>query len=192
MHGLSRRKRRSYGGATTYKSPGLSPTSISVLGAYPESDSSSILESMHTLHDGHRLRRGRVSIQHQQYLVTAVTRNRTPWFEETEAARRLCRNFIAMEKMGAGETLCFVVMPDHFHWLLALSGKYSLSQTVGMLKSQTARAMGQSIWQRGFHDHALREEEDCTQIARYIVANPLRAGITTSVRLYPYWNAIWL
>ncbi|KGD64093.1 hypothetical protein Y5S_02633 [Alcanivorax nanhaiticus] len=147
---------------------------------------------MHSLHDGHRLRRGRVSIRGQQYLVTAVTRNRAPWFEETAAARLLCRNFIAMEKMGAGETLCFVVMPDHFHWLLSLSGKYSLSQTVGMLKSQTARAMGQSIWQRGFHDHALREEEDCVQIARYIVANPIRAGLTTNVRLYPYWNAMWL
>ncbi len=89
-------------------------------------------------------------------------------------------------------SLCFVVMPDHFHWLLVLSNKHSLSQTVGMLKSQTARAIGQSIWQRGFHDHALRQEEDALQIARYIVANPLRAGLVKSVRDYPYWYAIWL
>mgnify|MGYP003920799285 FL=1 len=83
-------------------------------------------------------------------------------------------------------------MPDHFHWLLDLSGKYSLSQTVGMLKSQTARAIGQSIWQRGFHDHALREQEDTLQIARYIVANPLRAQLVKSVKDYPYWYAVWL
>ena len=85
-------------------------------------------------------------------------------------------------------SLCFVVMPDHFHWLLELSDKHSLSQTVGMLKSQTARAIGQ----RGFHDHALRQEEDALQIARYIVANPLRAGLVKSVKDYPYWYAIWL
>ncbi len=89
-------------------------------------------------------------------------------------------------------SLCFVVMPDHFHWLLELSDKHSLSQTVGMLKSQTARAIGQSIWQRGFYDHALRREEDILQTARYIVANPLRAGLVKSVKDYPYWYAIWL
>jgi len=29
-------------------------------------------------------------------------------------------------------------------------------------------------------------------VARYIVANPLRAGLVESVRDYPHWDAIWL
>lgn len=147
---------------------------------------------MESLHSGHKLRKGRYSQQHQRYLVTAVTRDRIPWFEETRMARLLSRNVLGMDKQGATTTLCFVVMPDHIHWLFDLSGKYSLSQTVGMLKSQTARVIGHPIWQRGFHDHAVRKEDDTLQIARYLVANPLRAGITKSVRQYPYWYAVWL
>ncbi|MGJ3256252.1 MAG: REP-associated tyrosine transposase [Alcanivorax sp.] len=147
---------------------------------------------MDSLHHGFKLRRGRCSQPHQHYLITAVTRNRIPWFENTDRARLLSRNFLNLDQQGASQSLCFVVMPDHFHWLLELSGKHSLSQTVGMLKSQTARAIGQSVWQRGFHDHALRQEEDILQIARYIVANPLRAGLVNSVKDYPYWYAVWL
>ncbi|MBD3645575.1 transposase [Alcanivorax sp.] len=147
---------------------------------------------MDSLHHGYKLRQGRCSQPHQHYLITGVTRNRIPWFENTHRARLLSRNFLNLDQQGACMSLCFVVMPDHFHWLLELSDKHSLSQTVGMLKSQTARAIGQSIWQRGFYDHALRREEDILQTARYIVANPLRAGLVKSVKDYPYWYAIWL
>ena len=51
---------------------------------------------------------------------------------------------------------------------------------------------GQRRWQTGFHDHALRTEEDLPAIARYVIANPLRAGIVTSVRAYPHWDTVWL
>ncbi len=30
------------------------------------------------------------------------------------------------------------------------------------------------------------------QVARNIVANPLRNGLVKSVRDYPHWDAIWL
>jgi len=29
-------------------------------------------------------------------------------------------------------------------------------------------------------------------VARYVVANPVRAGLADSVLAYPYWNAVWL
>ena len=29
-------------------------------------------------------------------------------------------------------------------------------------------------------------------VARYIVANPLRAGLVTKIGDYPFWNAVWL
>ncbi|EKF73263.1 hypothetical protein A11A3_14627 [Alcanivorax hongdengensis A-11-3] len=83
-------------------------------------------------------------------------------------------------------------MPDHVHWLFSLGERYSLSHTVMMLKSRVVRRMGLSVWQRGFHDHALREEESVIEVARYIVANPLRAGLVSRLADYPYWNAAWL
>jgi hypothetical protein len=48
------------------------------------------------------------------------------------------------------------------------------------------------VWQSGFHDRALRHDEDLLDAARYIVANPLRAGLVKSLRMYSHWDACWL
>ncbi|MCF6281296.1 MAG: hypothetical protein L3J28_03650 [Candidatus Polarisedimenticolaceae bacterium] len=42
------------------------------------------------------------------------------------------------------------------------------------------------------HDRAIRKEEDLVAIARYIVANPLRAGLVKSIKDYPHWDCVWL
>ena len=83
-------------------------------------------------------------------------------------------------------------MPDHVHWLLQLEGNGRLSESVRVYKAKVSLILRQQIWQRGFHDHALREEGDVRDIARYIIANPLRAGLAERVGEYPYWDAIWL
>jgi hypothetical protein len=63
-------------------------------------------------------------------------------------------------------------------------------------KSVSAKALrctqASLVWDRGFHDHALRRDEDMRNVARYIVANPLRAGLVGNVLDYPYWNCVWL
>lgn len=82
-------------------------------------------------------------------------------------------------------------MPDHFHLLMQLQ-RGSISKLVGRMKSLSARSVGRAIWQDGFHDHALRREEDVLGIARYILANPLRAGLVRHIGEYPHWDAAWL
>ena len=95
-------------------------------------------------------------------------------------------------------SLAWVVMPDHVHWLFQLRATSSLSEVVKTFKARTAhrinRHLGKSgtLWQKSFYDHALREEEDIRAIARYIVANPLRAGLVEHIGYYPHWDAIWL
>jgi len=102
------------------------------------------------------------------------------------------------ERCGGSSTLAYVVMPDHLHWLLQINGQRSLSKSVCIIKSNSARQINamnksrQKIWQRGYYDRAIRKEDDLVTIARYIVANPLRAGLVESIRDYPPWDAIWL
>jgi REP element-mobilizing transposase RayT len=102
------------------------------------------------------------------------------------------------EDAGHTRTLAFVVMPDHLHWLIQLTGSRPLSLSVNTMKSFSARRINQSIrrsgpvWQKGFYDHAVRGEENLAATARYIVANPLRAGLVQSVSNYSHWDAIWL
>ncbi|MNN82247.1 hypothetical protein D3C81_1991650 [compost metagenome] len=49
-----------------------------------------------------------------------------------------------------------------------------------------------SLWQQGYHDRALRRDEDLVKLARYVVANPLRAGLVEKLGDYPLWDAIWV
>jgi putative transposase len=99
---------------------------------------------------------------------------------------------------AATRTLTFVVMPDHLHWLFELQGSRSLSTVMQSMKKYSARLVNARIgshgplWQNGFHDHAVRRTEDLRTIARYIVYNPVRAGLVRSIRDYPLWDAMWI
>ena len=139
------------------------------------------------------LRKGRVSIPNQIYHLTASTLNRTNYFSNFELAKFLSKNLYRTEQ----KTLAFVVMPDHFHWLVQIDNNVSqLGDLIKSLKVSTIRfANNKNIelsWQKGFYDRAIRKEEDLEDVARYIVMNPVRAGIVKSVRAYPFWNAVWL
>ena len=90
------------------------------------------------------------------------------------------------------ETLAYVVMPDHVHWLVRLQPQGSLGEAARRYKALFSLALGEPVWQRGFHDHALRDDEDLRAVARYIVANPLRAGLVEDIGAYPHWDATWL
>lgn len=42
------------------------------------------------------------------------------------------------------------------------------------------------LWQPSYYEHVLRDEDDTWSVARYIVDNPLRAGLTTRADEYPF------
>ena len=81
----------------------------------------------------------------------------------------------------------FVIMPNHMHLLLAFedtgdskpSARSLLSRFVGFVKTRTTRTVRETypkanVWQRGFHDHIVRNEEDYLRIWEYIENNPAR------------------
>jgi REP element-mobilizing transposase RayT len=82
-------------------------------------------------------------------------------------------------------------MPDHLHWLLQLDGENHLSQVVRSIKSLSSHRIGFPVWQRGFHDRAICKDEDVVSIARYMIGNPLRAGLVKTIGNYPHWDAVW-
>ena len=146
----------------------------------------------------HSLRRGRYSAPDQIYHVTTATLWRKKLFTQFDAARAVIASMRRETEAHRCETLCFMLMPDHLHWLMQVRDRGSLAACVNNVKSHSARRInalrGTSgrVWQRGFHDRALRSDEDVAAVARYIVANPLRAGIVDSVREYPFWDAVWI
>ena len=148
---------------------------------------------------GGDLRKGRVSIPGQIYLVTTVTHQRQPIFTDFINARFVVRSLKYTEQSHQVTSLSFVVMPDHLHWLFSLQNFRSLSQVISNIKRKSAYQInqhnnktGSPVWQPGFHDYALRDEEEIKNVARYIVANPLRAGLVDKIGDYPFWDAVWL
>ncbi|EWC40489.1 transposase [Pseudomonas stutzeri] len=143
------------------------------------------------------LLRGRYSAPGQFYLITTCTRERRPLFADATCARVVIGQMRTLHEDHLVSSLAWVLMPDHLHWLFALRHTGELSSVIKRLKGRSATALRLSIgpgpvWQRGYHDHALRHEEDLQAVARYIVANPLRAGLVRCVGDYPWWDAAWL
>ena len=142
--------------------------------------------------ESNRLRTGRHSQAGQVYLLTMVTHNRQAVFAEFQAARCLIRTLQAEQRLGRASTWAYVLMPDHLHWLMQLGKEVDLARCVQGVKSLVSRQLDQTVWQAGFHDRAMRKEENLQVLARYIVANPLRAGLVKRVGDYPHWDAMWL
>ena len=144
------------------------------------------------------LRSGRSSGKNHIYHITTRTFDREPLFDNFETGRLVVKYIDHEEKTGHIKTLAFVVMPDHLHWLMQLITDRPMSVAVNNVKSFSARRINQRrkqsgrVWQKGFYDRSLRHEEDVIVTARYIMANPLRAGLVRRIGDYPLWDAVWV
>ena len=149
-----------------------------------------------TRHRG--LRKGRVSVDGQIYLVTTTTRFRRRIFDDFVLACAASRSITTQITIVPARLLCWVLMPDHWHGVIELRDKVSLAAVMNRVKSVSAievnrvRDANGPVWGRAFHDHALRRDEDLVHLARYVIANPIRAGLVRRVGDYPFWDAIWL
>ena len=83
------------------------------------------------------------------------------------------------------ETDKYVVMPNHIHFILRIkSGGASTSPTISdvvrTFKSLTMRECrsngycGETLFQRSFHDHIIRSDDDYKKIWEYIDTNVIR------------------
>jgi len=144
------------------------------------------------------LRRGRTSMQGQIYLVTTTTLGRNPLFSDWRLGAIASRALANRDLWRDARLLCWVLMPDHWHALIELGSGTRLAAVLNRIKAVSAREINRvaggtgAVWARAFHDRALRDEDDLVAAARYIVANPVRAGLARSVREYPFWDAVWL
>ncbi|MCL2080953.1 MAG: hypothetical protein FWH16_02520 [Oscillospiraceae bacterium] len=74
----------------------------------------------------------------------------------------------------------YVIMPNHIHMILILGqeagnrGRSPLQGIVRSMKAYITKQIGYSIWQKSFHDHIIRNEEEYRRIWRYIDENPVK------------------
>ncbi|MDD1149412.1 MULTISPECIES: REP-associated tyrosine transposase [Pseudomonas] len=147
--------------------------------------------------NGYRLLKGRHTQIGRIYAITAVTEQRRPMFSDFYLGRLVVEQIRAQHEAGLIHSLAWVVMPDHIHWLFQLQ-KCSLEESLCRLKSRSGRNINQRLnqrgrlWQKGYYERAIRREADLKALARYIIYNPVRAGLVQRVGDYPLWDAAWL
>ena len=74
----------------------------------------------------------------------------------------------------------FVIMPNHIHLLLQINtdadGRSMIAPTVStvvrLMKGTVSKQAGLSVWQKGFYDHVIRNDNDYREIWNYIEGNP--------------------
>ena len=142
--------------------------------------------------------KGRCPTINAFYSITLCCDFRKPLFANYLNARLIARELVLFSKSNSLNTICFVIMPDHIHWLLQLNSSPELSNLVRKFKNITTYRFNKyngtdgKIWQSNYYDHKIRDDEDLIAQARYIVANPLRAGLVNNISKYPYWDCVYL
>ena len=82
-------------------------------------------------------------------------------------------------------------MPDHVHLLVVgltdtSNGSHFIAQAKQRSGFHYKKAIGTPLWQRYGFERVLRNTEDTLHVARYILANPVRAGLVKSPGDYPF------
>jgi REP element-mobilizing transposase RayT len=86
--------------------------------------------------------------------------------------------------------LAWCVMPNHVHVVCRLIPGHELSKVLHGWKSFTARnangILGRcgAFWQREYYDRLIRDEDELERAVRYVVSNPIRAGLKE-------WKWVW-
>ncbi len=139
-----------------------------------------------------KLARKHASNNLQTYFVSSNTWERRSLFR-TESWARLFFNTLLTYRGQFYSLHHFVLMPDHFHILITPTGP--LEQAIQLIKGGFSFRAGKEfesgaeIWQRGFADHRIRDNDDYEKHASYIHLNPVKRGLCCEAPLYPYSSA---
>jgi putative transposase len=125
------------------------------------------------------------------YFLTICCHQRERCFEDDASAVWLVSQVVQLFPSKRFAVIAYCVMPDHIHLLLegATDGA-DLRVAMHDWKQQTGfewkRRTKQRLWQSGYFEYVLRDEDSVSSIVRYIVSNPVRAGIAEDIGQYPH------
>jgi putative transposase len=126
------------------------------------------------------------------YMVTTETWCRRDLFRNEPWARLLI-DTLRHHQGTAYHLHEFVVMPDHLHILL--TPLTSLEKAVQFIKGgfsyrgKRELASNLEVWQKGFADHRIRDDDDYRLHVIYLQQNPVRKHLCERPEDYPYCSA---
>jgi putative transposase len=89
----------------------------------------------------------------------------------------------------------FVIMPNHVHILMTLPGEVTLEKAMQLIKGgfsfRASKELGfhGEVWQRGYSDVQIVDDQSFQQHREYIENNPVKAGLANAPDEYPFGTA---
>lgn len=84
----------------------------------------------------------------------------------------------------------YLFMPDHGHVIITAAEDGNAASAMKLFKQRTGfwfSQMGMPFrWQKDYFDRVIRSEEEYRRQVRYILNNPVKAGLSIDWRDYPY------
>ena len=148
-------------------------------------------KNMQKFHKKIRLDNDVYAIEGAICFITICTEGKIPLFQN----KALTLAFIDQLKTDAESNrvpvFAYCFMPDHLHLVVAPGITKNIVRFVGEYKGRTTRIAWKygikgKCWQTSFHDHFLRKEEDVRDTVMYVLNNPVRKGLVSEWREYPY------
>jgi putative transposase len=130
-------------------------------------------------------------VGYQRYFLTTCTTFRRPLFTDATLVSSVVEQLMHSAEHFDFGILAYVLMPDHVHVLAEAESERSdfpafvkhFKQTMGFAYR---RETGQPLWQSGYHERVLRNDEATEAVVRYVLENPIRAGLSTELGEYPF------
>ena len=126
-----------------------------------------------------------------RYSLTFCCRNRERCFTQPDVVRHLLLKIRHIAEQEHFALLAYCFMPDHLH--LVIEGTQEgadLHRFVNLVKQSSgywySQQFGRTLWQRGYYEHIIRDEESTVRMLRYVLENPIRAGLANDTVTYPY------
>ena len=126
-----------------------------------------------------------------RYFVTFCTRDRRPFFTHADHVCLVEQHFLRAAKEFDIADLAHCFMPDHLH--AAVEGRSPEADArmfISRMKQYTGfhfkKEFGEPLWQRYGYERVVHDDEATSAVIRYVLENPLRAGLVSSVAEYPF------
>jgi putative transposase len=137
------------------------------------------------------------------FFFTVVTAERCLLLASVEAVEVLRLAFRAVRSRYPFDVDAMVVLPDHLHCIWSLpSGDADFATRWRLIKTWFTKHYDpawrtvpdrvqsgkreQGLWQHRYWEHALRDEADRDRHMDYIHFNPVKHGLVTSAKEWPY------
>ncbi len=135
-----------------------------------------------------------IYIKEYPYFVTTNTKNNATVFADKRYAGQLLSCIYYGRENNWYLLLSFVIMPDHLH-LVVVPNRKNISQIMKAIKGYSARLINLnnqnkgSLWEDGFYDYILDNEDKLLTKIRYIEENPVRKRLVLAPEFYLYSSA---